>query len=166
MAGFIHICGVASLLLAHLGWLPLGVLDDWDVWDDSALHPVSWRHWIIFMTNNPHHTRNRNIQVPWKFLLANMFANILLAKSNYMVESRIRVGSTTKLQGRGCNSARLLTGAISTISLPPGFHSQGLWFCCHSLLPTILVLLRELLFWLPTLIVKFWAPSSHLPVGQ
>lgn len=49
------------------------------------------------MANNPPHTRNGHTQVPFKFLIANMFANVLLTKSNYMVESRIRAVRTTKL---------------------------------------------------------------------
>lgn len=119
------------------------------------------------MANNPPYTRNGNTQVPFKFLIANMFANILLAKSNYMVESRIRAVRTTKLEGGGCNLARLLTGAVRTIGLPPGLHSQGLWLCCLSLLPTILVLLRELLIWLPTLITESsLRPGVRQPICQ
>ena len=52
------------------------------------------------------------------------FANILLAKANYMAKSRVGVGRTAKLKGRGYNSAWPFTGAISTINLPPGLRSR------------------------------------------
>lgn len=122
------------------------------------------------MANKPNCTRDGNTQALFKFLLANMFASILLAKANYMAETRVRMGRTTKLQGRGYNSARSLTGAVSTINLPPGLCSQGPWLCCLTLLLTTLVLLSELLRWLPTLISESsllpGVPTVHLPVGQ
>ena len=85
-----------------------GRLDDWDVRDNSALCQVSSRlahtysHGMAGVHGQqPHHTKNGNTQVPCKFLLTNMFPNILLAKSNYTVESRIRVGRTTNYRVEG-----------------------------------------------------------------
>lgn len=121
MAGFFHMCGEIGLLLADLGWLTLDGLDDWDGWDDSALCRMSGRIAHIYSHGmaevHGHHTRNGNTQVPFKFLIANVFANIWLVHTNY----RIRVGRTIKLQGRGYNLARLLTGVIahSVYHVPP-----------------------------------------------
>lgn len=94
------------------------------------------------MANNSHHTRNGNTQVPFKFLIADMFANIWMVDTNY----RIRAGRTTKLQGREYSLARLLTGAIAhSVYHGPSFPrifgfsaffyfplSQSCWVRCLS----------------------------------
>lgn len=75
-----------------------------------------------------------------------MFANVLLTKANHMVKSRVKVGRTTELQGKGYNSARPLTGAIGTaslcqVSVPKVFSSAALlylppsWSCWMSCFP-------------------------------
>lgn len=119
------------------------------------------------MANEPSHIGSGSKQAPFKFLLTSMFANVLLTKANHMVKSRVKVGRTTKLQGKVCNLARPLTGTISTAGLsqpfiPKVFSSAALlylppsWSCWRSCLSDSHSLSSRALCCL----------GSHLPVGR
>ena len=179
-------------ILLHLwgGWLAVGwsrmAMTGWLGW-------LQWTKWLSSLSSvHTEYVKPRHILTAWQRYMSTSlitqgmethsqfssfclqtFASILLAKANYMAKSRVRVGRTTKLQVRGCNSARPLTGAISTISLPPGLHSQGLcsvalfyfspfWSCWVSLgqLGT-----TNWVLYVGSVQVDFWMSPSRLSLS-